>query len=490
MQLWTDYEGVTIEGAFHLRKLLMPEGRSAFFSTIGPNGEPTVVRVIECHFDEDDILARWRSLDALNHPNFLKFERFGQTELDGRPVVYAVFEKVDGNLAEVLDQGHLSLTDVSQLASSLVTALEVLHTHGFIHEHIEPRNVFALDNVVKLRGDCIREAPEGDEGRVAKQRDVRDLATVLLQGLTQRESLQGVSDSAMPPPFSQIIRNGINGTWGLENIRAALGRQFGANQPAAPLSPKVAPTATATPAVTAAAQKKSPDAPAKSSTRSDAQLPLPLLNEGRSAESSSSTAHQKTSGRNETLDHKEILDRKEILNRKDAWKRKDHERGTQNVSLRSHWIGAGIGVLLLLLCAWLFAHVWSAHKPKPAATAATSQPAAQPANQIAPNSAPSDATNPAATNSPRTGLPAQHGSQADWRVIVFTYNRRSDAQKKATAIASAHPNLAPEVFTPTGHAPYLVSIGGLMDSKTAHALAHRSRSLHLPRDMYAQNYPR
>jgi hypothetical protein len=105
MQLWTDYEGVTIDGAFPLQKLLLPEGRSAFFSTAGPNGEPTVVRLIECHFDEEEILARWRCVEALSHPNFLKFERFGQTELDGRPVVYAVFEKVDANLAEVLDQG-------------------------------------------------------------------------------------------------------------------------------------------------------------------------------------------------------------------------------------------------------------------------------------------------------------------------------------------------------------------------------------------------
>src|SRR5580692_7538719 len=174
MQLWTDYEGVTIDGAFPLQKLLLPEGRSAFFSTAGPNGEPTVVRLIECHFDEEEILARWGCVKALNHPNFLKFERYGQIELDGGPVVYAVFERVDANLAEVLDQGHLSVKDVAQLASSLVAALDVLHSHGFIHEHIEPRNVFAVGDVVKLRGDCIREAPEGEDGRVAKQRDVRD----------------------------------------------------------------------------------------------------------------------------------------------------------------------------------------------------------------------------------------------------------------------------------------------------------------------------
>ena len=68
MQLWTDYEGVTIDGAFPLRKLLMPEGRSAFFSTNSPQGEPTVVRLIECHFDEEEILNSWRCLEALSHP--------------------------------------------------------------------------------------------------------------------------------------------------------------------------------------------------------------------------------------------------------------------------------------------------------------------------------------------------------------------------------------------------------------------------------------
>ena len=227
MQLWTDYEGVIIDGAFPLQKLLLPEGRSAFFSTAGSRGEPTVVRLIECHFDEDEILARWRSVNALSHPNFLRFEHFGQTELDGRPVLYAVFENVDANLAGVLDQGHLTVKDVAQLAYSLVAALDVLHTHGFIHEHIEPRNIFAVSDVVKLRSDCIREAPEGEQGRAAKQRDVHDFATVLLQALTQQSSIEGIPDFAMPPPFGQIIRNGLDGTWDLENIKAAQEGLFG-----------------------------------------------------------------------------------------------------------------------------------------------------------------------------------------------------------------------------------------------------------------------
>jgi len=448
MQLWTDYEGVTIDGAFLLKKLLMPEGRSAFYSTAGTTGEPTVLRLIECHFDEEEILARWRCVEALNHPNFLKFERFGQTEIDGRPVVYAVLEKVDTNLAEVLDQGHLSVEDVVQLASSLVAALDVLHTHGFIHEHIEPRNIFALSSVVKLRSDCIREAPEGEEGRAAKQRDVRDLATVLLQALTQQASVEGIPDSALPPPFGQIIRNGLDGTWGLENIKATLGRQFGSNQPTAPKSENAAP------ATTAVAEQKVPNATPKQSMQPEAQLPLPLLKEDRNAGSARATA------------------------RKDTWGEE------QSFSLNSRWLGIGLVAVLLLLSLWGLAYVWNAHQHPAQQAAAASQPAAQSAEQTAASPAPK----PVTADLPPASLPISAGSRAGWRVITFTYNRSTDAEKKVSALARSHPELEPAVFSPSGHAPYLVSIGGVMDRDAAYALAHRSRSLGLPHDTFAQNY--
>jgi uncharacterized protein YaiI (UPF0178 family) len=419
-----------------------------------------VVRLIECHFDEEEILARWRCVEALRHPNFLKFERFGQTELDGRPVVYAVFEKVDANLAEVLDQGHLTVKDVAQLASSLVAALDVLHTHGFIHEHIEPRNIFAMSSMVKLRGDCIREAPEGEEGRAAKQRDVRDLATVLLQGLTQRESIEGIPDSAMPPPFGQIIRNGLHGTWGLENIRAALEGQFGSNQPTAPTSVNAAPP------TTAVAEPKAPSAAAKPSMQPEAQLPRPRVNQNRHTGFAGATA------------------------RKNTWADNNTWGDDQSFSLRSRWLAAGMAVLLLFLSLWALAHAWGAHGHKATQAAAVSQPATRPAAPSARPILTNPAPKPVATNLPSASLPASAGSRADWRVITFTYNRRADAEKKVSDLARTHPELESVVFTPSGHAPYLVSIGGLMDRDAAYALARRSRSLGLPHDMYAQNYSR
>ena len=454
MQLWTDYEGVIIDGAYPLQKLLMPEGRSAFYSTAGPNGEPTVVRLIECHFDEEEILSRWRCVAALNHPNFLKFVHFGQTEIDGRPVVYAVLEKVDANLAEVLDQGTLSAKEVTQLASSLVAALDVLHTSGFIHEHVEPANIFALNDVVKLRSDCIREAPEGDEGRAAKQRDVHDLAQVLLRALTQRQSVEGVPDSAMPAPLGRIIRKGIDGTWDLENIKAALEGQFAPKKATAPN------WASETAAIPSIPEQKTaiakPVAAAKPPVEPDAQLPLPLPED-----ETSPTFTRATAGRETWIEE-------------------------EQASLRARWLRiVGLVAGLVILFAWVIAHGMKAHRPQataPAVITQTAQPAA-----AAPAPASTTVASPA-IEPPNANVKSD--LRSGWRVVAFTYNRRVDAEEKAAAIERRHRQLAPSVFSIGGHAPYFVSIGGVMDQHTAVALARRSRALGLPRDTFARNYGR
>src|ERR1700733_9169365 len=102
MELWNEYEGRTIDGLFPLTKLLRPEGRSAFFSTSNGTGVPTVIRLIESHFDDEEILAPWRGVAALDPPNILKLDGFGQVILDDTSLVYAVMEPVDANLGDVV----------------------------------------------------------------------------------------------------------------------------------------------------------------------------------------------------------------------------------------------------------------------------------------------------------------------------------------------------------------------------------------------------
>ena len=63
-----------------------------------------------------------------------------------------------------------------------------------------------------------------------------------------------------------------------------------------------------------------------------------------------------------------------------------------------------------------------------------------------------------------------------WRVVAFTYNHEDQAQAKAARVREQHPELRPEVFTPSGSAPYLVTIGGAMGRDDAYALAQKARA--------------
>ena len=93
-------------------------------------------------------------------------------------------------------------------------------------------------------------------------------------------------------------------------------------------------------------------------------------------------------------------------------------------------------------------------------------------------------TAPAST----TARNAAASGPVQWRVVAFTYNHADQAKAKAARVAGQHPELRPEVFTPSGGAPYLVTIGGAMGRSDAYALAQKARGEGLAHDVYAQNY--
>jgi len=185
----------------------------------------------------------------LNHPNLVKLKKFGHVVVDETPLVYTVMETVDGNLGEILQVRRLTVEETREIATSLLAAIEALHASGFVHEHVEPANVMAVGEAIKLRSDCIREALEGDEGAALKRKDVRDYAVVLLEALTQKRTLQ----ETLPAPFDEIVRKGMKGEWGLAQIGVALKAKAPAQAVARPVErAEVAEVKVERPAVAAA----------------------------------------------------------------------------------------------------------------------------------------------------------------------------------------------------------------------------------------------
>jgi eukaryotic-like serine/threonine-protein kinase len=443
MELWTEYEGRTIDGAFPLTKLIRPEGRSAFFSTSDGVGGQTVIRLIESHFDDEEILVRWRGIQVLNHPNLVKLIQFGRVTLDETSLVYAVMEPVDANMGEIVAERRLTTQETTQIGTSLLTALEALHSNGFVHEHIEPANVLAVGESIKLRSDCIRETPEGQEGRDLKSRDVRDYSVVLLQALTQSKTLEEAKRyMPLAAPFDEIVPKGMSGEWGLEQIHTAL-RPDTVQVGARPVAKN--PVVTKETGAGIVAQTVVEELPSYPTER----VRVPVEEEPRGIE-----------GRR---------------------------------------LAIGVGAILLLAVVALFVHgraksgAVQANAVVPAVATEGSEAVPAPALETPVAEPGSVATAPAVAK-PEASVPAVRtvatNSAGQWRVVAFTYNREAQAKEKAASVASKHPDLRPEVFTPNGRAPYLVTVGGTMNRDDAFALLKKGHAEGLPRDSYAQNYRR
>lgn len=489
MQLWNDYEGRTIAEAYPLKKLVRPEGRSAFFLTTNGTGTPAMVRLIEAHFDEPEILERWRMVSEIKQENLVAMRKYGEATLDGTPLVYAVMEPTEMSLAELLQNRSLTVEEAKQLAASLLGALMALHARNLVHEHVEPANILAAGEIVKLRSDCVREAtsPDGDEADVARRKaaDVHDLAVVLLEAITGRRTLQG-SATLLPSPFDGIIRNGLSGKWGLSEMAAALGPvslpQAAASAPQPPVeavqkqpAPEKVPTTTTggpaaktttpTTGILFEGVEPTKPQPAKQADPKPLNSAAPVNSAVPERPLKPITAPQAPDVRHRIVRPVEQDSRKTRL-----------------------WALGAAAILLVIFFAWRLTRSGStagAGEDTRTTTAARSTtPTPEPAATPTPApSAPASTTDTAAPSIPSN-------ARTQWHVVAYTYNHEDQARQKVEELKQKHSALNPEVFSPNGRAPYLVTVGGAMSREEANAFKRKARSAGLPRDLYTRNYAR
>lgn len=536
MKLWSDYEGKTIAEAYPLKKLVRPEGRSAFFLTTNGTGTPALVRIIEAHFDESDILERWKTVSAIGQENLITMRKFGQTELDGTPLVYAVMEPTEISLAELLRNRTLTNEEVRELAWSLFGALESLHRLNLIHGQVTPENILAAGEAIKLRSDCVREVityPDSDGPTLEelKAQDAQALAVVLLQGLTGRTSLQG-SSTLLPSPFDGIIRNGLSGRWGLAEMAAALGprpkpapepvKAAAAPTPAAsaPTTPMTTPPGTA-PKETASAAKPEPAAaplapakpPAQTVPTQESLFTPPANSPAPPARPAPVAARPDAATSPKAVAASLLGQSATPTQAPDVRHRITRAVEEQEPNRTKMWAAIAAVLLVVLVLGWRLMRSEPANangsskpvsslagsaaqpgpsaQPGPAATTAAKPSANRYANGRAPAIRPTPASpSPAARNTAAPIVTGGAGAKTTWRVVAYTYNHPDQAQQKADTIRSQHPGLNPEVFSPTGRAPYLVTVGGPMGHDEAVAFRDRVRGQGLPRDTYTQNYSR
>jgi hypothetical protein len=479
---WTDFQNRAIDDAFRIRDFLGGDEKSAAF-TARPLGDPDTNAVIRLYRANDDSAAEkriglWLRAKDLDHPNLVRILGAGRLTEGPSTLIYVVLEAADEKLASVLMERRLEPDEAAEIFKSVSSALARLHEKGYVHGAVSPDQIFAIGDSIKLSTENIRLAgshdelfadaprflaPESEAVNATTAADVWCLGATLYQCLTQ-EIADGTEfhHTTLPEPHRSIVRRSLDpdpesrGT--LEEIT-----ELERGKKAAAAAASTSAPASAPPGPGSAAAVAIPDPPAAAEITPKPVAPPPVI------------APKPESFRPPAFGRREELKPKQ-----------------QGVPMWAY--GAGIVIIILGLIL-LLRPKHPAQQPAASTPPASTAPSAQqktipPASEAANSSVPARSqAKPNPVGAPRVPVQSGAAGGAVWRVIVYTYNSRDDAQRRAETINQKHPNLKAEVFSPSGDSgSYLVVVGGGMNRDQARRFRQTALNAGMPRDSYLQNF--
>ena len=209
---WQQCEGQVIDG-FPLRQYLSGGEDQAVFLTEYGGETPRKAAIKLTHADPEsteDQLRRWRLAAELAHPNLMRLFERGTWHIDKVPLLYVVMEYADEDLSQVIPERALSMEEAKDVMESALSALQYLHSSGFVHGHLKPSNFMAIDGRLKISSDGVSQIGAGS---LTPADDVWSLGMTLVEVLTQRLPVWNARDSGDPvlpesmPAFYEIARN-------------------------------------------------------------------------------------------------------------------------------------------------------------------------------------------------------------------------------------------------------------------------------------------
>ncbi|MGD0939805.1 MAG: TonB family protein [Terracidiphilus sp.] len=228
---WT---GRVIDDRFTLQQWLGGSDESGVFLTEMPGDQPqkAAIRLVSVDAQNADAqLARWQAAASLSHPHLMRLLHYGKCRVAGNPIVYAVIEFADENLAEILPHRPLTPGETSEMLEPVLDALTYLHGKGFVHGHLKPSNIMVVNDQVKLSCDNVQaagkldkraaangvyDAPEIAAGTITQAADVWSLGVTLVETLTQRPPVfnhatqaDPVVPESIPQPFAGLARESL-----------------------------------------------------------------------------------------------------------------------------------------------------------------------------------------------------------------------------------------------------------------------------------------
>jgi TonB family protein len=203
---WKRWEGRTVDGRFPLQSYLGSSDHSAVFLTVaqprGSDSEKAAIKLVPAGSgDANHQFLRWKAASELTHPNVIRIFEAGRCELDRTELLYVVMEYAEENLSQILPERALTAGEARGMLAPVLRALQFVHDKGFVHGRIQPSNILAVGDQVKLSSDTLSMAgersggararsaydpPEAATGTISTAGDVWQLGMTLIEVLTQR----------------------------------------------------------------------------------------------------------------------------------------------------------------------------------------------------------------------------------------------------------------------------------------------------------------
>jgi TonB family protein len=231
-EAWKQWEGQVVNGEFHLRHYVGGGEHSAVFLTERGVREvqKAAIKLIPALPGYAELqLSRWELAAKLSHPHLVRLFQMGHCNLGTKELLYVVMEYAEESLSEILPRRPLTPAEAREMLAPALDALAYVHGQGFVHGHLKPANVLAVDDQLKISSDGLcrmgessgrlgkpgaYDAPEIAKGGISKAGDVWSLGITLVKALTQRlpvwqelEQAEPVLPETLPAPFLDIARH-------------------------------------------------------------------------------------------------------------------------------------------------------------------------------------------------------------------------------------------------------------------------------------------
>ena len=225
------WEGQVVNGEFYLRQYLGGSEDSAVFLTEYGEGQlqKAAIKLVPAHSENAELqLSEWRLAAKLSHPRLIQLFQMGRCQLDNVELLYLVMDYAEENLAQILPHRRLTPVETREILEPILEALAYVHGQDFVHGHIKPANIMAVDDQLEISTDglclmdgskyslrkaSVYDAPEIAVGVISPAADIWSLGMTLVEALTQRlpvwegsEDGEPVLPETLPAPFSELVR--------------------------------------------------------------------------------------------------------------------------------------------------------------------------------------------------------------------------------------------------------------------------------------------